>query len=521
MNREKYNILQKRLKALEEKQAQLKKKKQILDAEILHKERQNKLLFFSHPDKGYLGPHGTWEPNPAHEALIKAFMSGIYTILALTGANQIGKTFFEVIFILSCIRGHFPWENRKQVGRWIWKLYGWTPPIIGRWVGGDWENHIKANLVTTLEELLPESWKWKSKTNHMGAKATWTDPETNGHLFLMSSKQDVGAFAGWKGNFVVYDEPFPTNIWAENFRGLLAKNGIVFIGASLVEEDQAWIEDDILMVDNKQLEGKKIKTYHYEANMLNNLNFGLNKKSIEMAEEGFSKSDKKIRMEGKSAGSLSALLKINPGEHYIEKSLRDLPRDYLIDISIDYHPNKPQHILFLATGPYEVQYICFELVSEAGESCGAHWIVDSIMEIILSFNLRINRIIADPLSDGDRNVHETTGTTTFEIMSDRFADYGYFLEKASKTKSSGIIMINDKLRPQIGKPSLFFMESVPIAKIQCKKWRNDKTGKPSKDDDDQCENLYRLVSLETKYDTFNHTTESNKKRTGGNSITGY
>ena len=52
----------------------------------------------------------------------------------------------------------------------------------------------------------------------------------------------------------------------------------------------------------------------------------------------------------------------------------------------------------------------------------------------------------------------------------------------------------------MGEPRLHVLaDGCPIAVKQLKKWRNNERGEPAKEDDDSCENLYRLINLDTKY----------------------
>ena len=486
--------------------------------EVKDRVRRNKACYFGRDGYGWLGDHGVWEPNPGQRDIIGAVSRNAARIYGMVGGNQQGKTLLQGFLILALMKGYWPWEDVKQVGRHLWELYGWKHPINIRWVGGGWEEHIQKNLIEQiLEDIWPEGWGVKKKKNNMGVEYMWTDIETGSQLTFMSNNQSRKAFAGWKGHATLFDEPFPVEIWAEVVRGLVAKGGIVFIGASLVEEDQSWIEDEIF---DKGVEGLNI--YKYTGKMLDNIGYGLKKENVEQFIKMIGEEEAKTRVHGASAGQRAKILKLEES-HYLDKTIANIPVDYIVDISIDYHPNKPQYIDFLATGPYNMKYFCHEIVSDSGESAGYKWIGSKIVWALKRYQLRLGRIIIDPLSKGDRNAIEEDNETVYSKLSTYLAGYGYFLETATKNKSDSILSINSMLKPMEGLPSLYIYD-LPIAKKQLKKWRYDETGKPSKKDDDSCENLYRLVDLGTEYEPPTVDSEDEKVRidkSTANSKTGY
>jgi hypothetical protein len=517
--------IRKRIAELKEKKARIEKERIKRESQLKDYERANKVLYLGKPGKGYLGDHGVWKLNPAQEALVNAVNTGKYRIIVLTGANQIGKTTFEVILSFAVLRGHWPWEDVKIVGRHIWAAYGWKGPTSIRWIGGGWEEHIQKNLIEQgLEMLWPQSWPVETRNNNMGVKFLWTDLTTRGQINFMSHNQKRKAFAGWKGHLTLFDEPFPPEIWPEVLRGLVAKGGIVFIGATLVEEDQSWIEDQIIDAGVK-VKDVDIGLFHYKADMYVNEGYGLTEDNIKQFESLLSEDEKKIRVAGESLGKRLKVLKIDQSKHFIyRKTIKNVPKDWLIDISIDYHPNKSQYIHFLATAPYNIKYLVHEIVSEHGKSAGADWIGKSTIDAIFNYGLaRINRIIIDPLSKGGQNAIEFEEETVFSKVSNYFAKFGFDLEVASKHKEDGIIECNALLEPQVGEPRLYiFSDGCPQGANQLRKWRRDEMGKPSKENDDAGENLYRLVNLNTEYtdprDDKVDEYEEPKKR---NPVTGY
>ena len=256
--------------------------------------------------------------------------------------------------------------------------------------------------------------------------------------------------------------------------------------------------------------------------MQNNVGFGLTQQSVDEFSSVLSEEERRIRIMGEAAGVSSKVIKFDQAKHFIsKKSIKDIPPDWVCDFSIDYHPSKSNYILVVATAPYDIKYVVHEIISPHGEPSGADWIGKEIVDCIKKNNLRVGRIIIDPLSKGfspDEN-------TIYEKVSRYLGTFGYSLETASKHKEDGVIMINDRLHNKGGIPTLYFYnDSLPVSMRQFKAWRYDEFGKPLKVEDDSCENLYRLIALDTKYtDPYeDEEVEYNPQQLSGrNSVTGY
>ena len=124
-------------------------------------------------------------------------------------------------------------------------------------------------------------------------------------------------------------------------------------------------------------------------------------------------------------------------------------------------------------------------------------VADWILKYVEKNQLRLNRVIVDPLAKSDRN----NENSTYEKIDMQLNRYGYYLEIGSKDKEDGIQRINDHLDSRYGSPSLFFFRNAgPRVFRQIENWMFDDNGKPSKEDDDAGENLYRLMLLGTKYE---------------------
>lgn len=409
--------------------------------------------------------------------------------------------------------GRFPWEPPERTG-WFWDIMGWKPPIKVRWVGSDWEKHIKGVLEAKIHELWPKSRARKTRVNKSGVEAFNIDVETGSTLELMSNNSDVSTFEGANSHLVIYDEPPARDVRVACARGLVDYEGREVFAMTLL--DEPWIEEEVLNQEDEE-GNPDLSVYSIEANYRVNLGFGISQKGIDQFSKSLNDEERMARLEGKPLYKRGIILNINRQTHIIDRF--PIPSHWPVDVSIDIHPAKPQHILFMATDENNFKYVCHEIVDHGDGS----WIADEIVKKAKMYNLRINRVIIDPLAKADSNNAETT----YDKIYTGLARFGYTLETASKEKQDGIISINSRLHSRNGIASLFFFKDMRVAIKQALKWRYDETEKPSKKDDDQCENLYRLTLLDTHYsefedkDAIRKRLEYNRIAYTKNNVTGY
>lgn len=476
-------------------------------------EKDNKILYLNKKDKGHLGANGKWELNEPQKQLIEAFSTGKYNTFTYTGANRIGKTFISFILIYSILVGRFPWEweDDSKEG-WIWDLYGWRNQKIKiRWIGQDWTKHIATVLIPKIDELWPKSRPLLKAKNQQVVYSFFVDETTGNTLEIMSVNQDESLFEGWSGMAVFFDEPPPRGHYIAIARGLIDTKGICAFFCTLLK--QAWLDKDII---NATLDdGTPDPTvYNCHADITANIGHGISQRGVDDFAKRLTEEEKDARLKGIPSYKSGLILNIDKSKHILERPSY-IPHDWIVNISIDYHPNKKQHILFEATDRHNLKYLIFEIV---GHGDGT-WIGEQIIDKILRYKLRINRIIIDPLSKGDGN-NENTVYAKVETVLFR---YGYMLETATKSKSDGIILINNLLWTPNKIPAYFIYRDMPVTIRQLTNWMFDSSGKPSKEDDDMCENAYRLALISEDYWLPEDEEDDYKpqKRGTGNKVTGY
>ena len=477
-------------------------------------EQANKLLFFGDPEKQYLGKYGKWAPNPAQDVVLKHLKKDIENVKILTylGANRIGKTSLTTgILAVSLSIGHYPWENPKDVGTWIWDRLKWKGPIKGRIVGQDWEKHLKAVILTTIRELWPKSFGIESRKNNIGVDAYWTFPK-GATVELMSNNSEAAVFEGASLHWVIYDEPPTRDIRVACARGLVDNNGIELFAMTLLKE--AWVDKEVVnLLDADGNPDPSVFNVH--ADIYNNEGYGISKEGIEQFKKVLNEDEIKSRIQGIPAYKAGLVLEIDRKEHYVDWF--EVPSNWMIDVAIDIGVAKPHDILIMATSEPNFKYVIKgEQIRGDGQM-----VADWIIKFIDKNHLRLNRVIVDPLAKSDRN----NENSTYEKIDMHLNRFGYYLETGSKDKEDGIQRINDHLDTRYGSPSLFFFRNAgPRVFRQLENWMFDENGKPSKEDDDAGENLYRLMLLGTKYEEAEDEEDTPQRiieSSGRNKVTGY
>lgn len=410
---------------------------------------------------------------------------------------------------LLALRGRFPWEDENK-GHWFWDIHGWKPPIKIRIVGQDWEKHIKTVIVPTLKEMVPQSWDFAQKKNNVGVEHSWTDPATGGSIEIMSNKSESDLFEGWSGHMIIYDEPPKRNNRIACARGLIDYNGIEIFAMTLLKE--AWVDREVInAVTEDGLPDPSV--YNIHADISVNVGHGLSQEGVEQFEKALSEEEKDARLRGIPSYKSGLVLKFERKHHIKERF--EIPCHWVVDVAIDIGVAKPHDVTFLAIAPNNFKYLIFAYQIKGDGTA----IADSIIKKQKTYNLRMNRIIVDPLAKADQN----NENSTYEKIDMQLQRFGYYLETGTKDKDDGIIGINNYLWTVNLMPALFVFRDCPRAILQLESWMYDDQGKPQKKDDDQCENLYRLMLLDTVYeepqdrDAVYETTSSNTR----NSFTGY
>ena len=453
------------------------------------------LLEFFTPFDGEVDPHKTLpvpKQHPKQVELFEAFKDRTKKVFTYTGGNRTGKTVSGVDITWCYVTGTWLWSGEK-----IW--FPHRRPRRIRIVGQDWEKHIKTVVIPALWQWMPRNHVslkgGKPKKNSLGVEAFWEDERTGSTIEIMSNRQETSLFEGWDGDLIYYDEPPSRNNRTACTRGLVDRQGKELFCMTLLKEP--WVDREVIQaeLDNGMPDPS---VFNVHATMYDNVGYGITIDGVRDFKSKLTKEERDARIDGIPSYMSGLVCKHfrkktkASGGHIVERF--DIPSDWPVDIMIDIHPRKEQAVLFTAVSPQQIKYCCFEI----WEHGSGEQIADQIMRIVSRNNLRVNRIGCDPLAKGDSNAN--AGDTTFSKMANVFARFGHELETASKDKVSGIIEINNHLKGPNNEPSLFFFSDLKRTVHNVSGWMyDDDTQKPSKEADDQCENLYRTLLWDTEY----------------------
>lgn len=500
--------IEKQLLALEEKNI-------VLMDEVDKQVSANRVNYFT-PFTGVVDPNKTLlvpKQNPKQEIMLRAMRDPDKRVFTYTGANRVGKSAMWAV-ILPCL----------CAGKWLWDgeriMFPHRHPRKIRIVGQDWEKHVKTVVIPALKEWWPAERPLKVKKNANGIEAHFIDVLTGSTIEIMSNFQDSALFEGWHGDAVFYDEPPKRENRVACARGLIDRTGIEVFCMTLLKE--AWVDREVIRRFDENGEPDR-SIVSVNAEITDNVGYGITLAGVEQFKKTLKPHEIQARIKGVpsyKSGLIWGDFKRtfhDEGGHLVRRF--PVPTGWPVDIAIDIHPKKPQAILFLATAPNGYKYLIYE-VWENGDG---NFIADSIIRIVKANALRVNRVIIDPLSKGDPN----HGESLFDVVAKALMPHEMYLETASKDKTSGILKVADMLYGPNRIPSLFFFPDLTRTVMEIEGWmfidKGDDKGKPSKEEDDMMENLYRLSLLDTRYTPLydeeyggdsNRSTSSRDARTG-------
>ncbi len=422
-------------------------------------------------------------PNPKQATLLNAWDDRKYRVFTFTGGNRSGKTTILTIIGLSVMFGEWLWSGRKF-------SFTHRKPRKVRLVGQGWESHIKAVVLPALQWWWPKSRGLKTKKNNQGVDAVWQDMVTGSALEIMSNSQESDVFEGWEGDLVLYDEPPDRDVRIACARGLIDRGGRELFGATLLK--QAWIHREVIRMRTE--DGRPDPTvFNVNSEIYDNIGYGLTEEDVAQFAKTLKPEEKEARLKGKPSYMSSLVFPKFDREKHVKEPFA-IPLDWLVDVSIDFHPSKKWAIVFLATARNNIKYVCDE-IHEFGNPKA---IAEEVIRRVHRNQYRINRVTIDPLSRGDQN----NEATVFEKVEQTLGSRNIGLEVASKDKDSGIALVNNLLWTENEMPGLYFFRDCVNTIRQTEDLMYDPESlKPTamKVEDDFTECLYRLALIDTTW----------------------
>lgn len=380
----------------------------------------------------------------------------------------------------SLMFGYWPWDETKTP---ISK-----PPIKIRYVGQDWDNHVKTVLQPALEKWWPKNRLLETKKNNQGVKAYWKDEQTGSTLELMSNKQEVDVFEGWDGHFIIYDEPPRREIRIACARGLAVTNGRELFTATLLKE--AWVHREVIKAKNED-GTPDLSVFNVHGEIYDNLGFGLTEEGIESFAKKLTKEERQSRLRGIPSYMAGLIYPEYDANVHLKERFK-IPLDWIVDIAIDCHPAKENAVSFMATDPRNYKY----LIDEIWDYGDGTEIGEAIVRIVTSGVYRVNIALIDYSAKGDSN----NTFTTYEKIETVLSRYGISLDTYKKDEDGGIKSARTLLKSPNNEPALFIFDDLARTIYEIEGYMVDpKTHKPQNYDNDMMDNLYALANEDTQW----------------------
>lgn len=449
-------------------------------------------------------------PNPRQAEILEGWLEPYYKTFTMCGGNRLGKTTLDVIIAFSTMFGKYLWNNKSLL-----HLFNHNKPRKVRYIGQDWEKHIKAVVLPELEKWWPKARPVKTKKNNVGVDAFWVDEKTGSTLEIMSNGQESDLHEGWSGDLVVYDEPPHRDIRIANARGLVDRLGRELFCMTLLKE--AWVDREVIKATLP--DGRPDPTvFNVHGQSYDNVGYGITREGLDILASKLTEEERDARLKGIPSYMSGLVYPTFARKTHLMRRF-DVPLDWMVDIAIDVHPREKQAILFVATDPRNDRYV----VNEVWDHGDAKWIAEKIVKTVKYHSCRVNRVVIDPLAKGDSN---NQAGSVYEIVSRILLSRGMLLEVATKDKEQGILEVKKHLMGPNGKPSIFLFDDMIRTLFEIEGYMWDKETQKAQDKDDHMmENLYRLLLLNTQWSEMEDESSRNYAKEdhfdGRDAMTGY
>ena len=448
-------------------------------------EHDNRIEFFGVSDPERAKAHNKCcklfrGANPKQKLILDGWDNLLYKVFTMTGGNKLGKTTLGTVIGESHMFGYWPWDARKTPIS--------TPPIKIRYVGQDWDSHVKTVVQPCLEMWWPKNRRLETKKNNQGVKSFWLDKKTGSTLELMSNKQEPDVFEGWDGDLILFDEPPKREIWIACMRGLAVSNGRALITATLLKE--AWVSREVINAVNED-GTPDLTVLNVHGEIYDNLGFGLTTEGIENFAKRLTPEERQARLHG-IPSYMGGLIYPQFNRQIHLKKRFQVPLDYIVDIAIDTHPAKEQAVLFMATDRRNYKY----LVDEIWMHGDGTELAEEIIRRITRNSYRVGTVLIDHSAKGDSN----NTFTTYEKIDTVLNQYGHSLGTYKKDEDGGIKSARTLLKGPNNEPSLSIFDDLARTIFEIEGYMIDpKTNKTQNFENDMMDNLYALANEDTQW----------------------
>jgi len=431
----------------------------------------------------------------------RAFLLDNSEVKLFSGGNGGGKSAIAVMDVVLQMIGRHPLQITGDIA---------DPPVFFR--------AMSPSLTDTIEKVLrPEFVKWIPKSA-LGRPSGNGPPYDSKHRILylkngskvefMSYDQDLDSFGGGDRSGLLCDEPPPSDRYNESVARLREEKGRILIGMTPVKNNPniRWMFLDMI-------EPGKCSVHYADCMDLMILKFGKVK-----AEEIFARMSRnwddeemQIRRYGKFP-VLEGLIwnfkkSLAPGGHLVEDF--EIPDDYMIVMSMDYHPRTPVHCLWCAINPHDVHYYFMEYQSPPGHT--DRQIAEDIARMEEHLPTRVHARLVDPSSSHTPNRQEQHATPVRTFAKFKSKGRPIIFRNAIRKVEYGLNAVAERLRfDEEGRAGLyFFKNATPVSQHQITHYvfGENKSGtdtreakqEPLKKEDHQADNLRYIESQRFRY----------------------
>jgi len=455
-----------------------------------------------------------WIPYDEQEQFIRAKNR----MRLFVGGNRIGKTESGIIEDISWCLGYRPYLPEDDPD---YKT-PMEPPVHGlittESLGS--EGSAKKIIEAKLDHLVPKEKLLSSKKNQQGVKVFWKF-KNGSTLSVMSYEQDVEKFEGFNIHFWHGDEPPKQKIYGAISRGLVDYGGWAWITMTPVASEPFTIR---LFENPKYF---KIGPLPITANLKHFRKWltyerapcgGLKQENIDafqsqLEESGLDPAEIEARLTGKFKFLSGRILPFDRKVHIVEP-FEIRPHDGTMYIAIDPHDYKPWAVSFLVAHKNGNLYTVDELNIK-----GSLEEMNSAIQTTLSkWKMRPRIQLIDPQAIVQESDTENLIYKLFKASKND--PYPLKLTSASRgeaPKRQGIQLWRQEMNFDESKgqyPSWYVFDTCPHTVRQVNSWVYDDKHHAMKEDDDFCENHYRLMNIGPKYVTKQKTSQRKKNIIG-------
>lgn len=282
-------------------------------------------------------------------------------------------------------------------------------------------------------------------------------------------------------DFIHIDEPIPQDFWTAISRGLIDRQGKSWW--LMTPKTEPWMYHEATNLE----EDDPTQVWTYTGDTDENLT--LTESAKEQYFKTLSDEDLACRKSGRPV-ALSRLVVSNfsPQKHILKGTPRGWsnpftpPKENMVAIAVDTHPQTPHAVLKVCVSPHEEIFIYgerFKKGSIKGKDSVAEWILSS------SDYKQVEYLLLEP---GAWIEDQTTGRR----FVDDFYDAGLSPEKGSKKRTENIILFNELF----GNPArkVYVLEHCRVFINEIQRWYFDKDDKPKDENDHMMENFGRLLA---------------------------